>query len=49
MVELYDLEFLTSSGDGIPERDVTETYLLSVYSFTTELRITRSFPEHSSK
>ena len=35
------------SGDEIPERDVT--YLLSVYLFTTELRMTRPFPEHSSK
>jgi len=30
----------SSSGDEIPERDVT--YLLSVYLFTTELRMTRT-------
>ena len=37
----------SSSGDEIPKRDVT--YLLSVYFFTTELRMTCPLQEHSSK
>jgi len=39
--------YKSSSGYEIPERDVT--YLLFVYLFTIELRMTHPLPEHSSK